>query len=68
MLKFTTSVDLVKAIFIDQSEQPSVTFLKAPRKLKKKMKNEGSWGRPLIIFEAEPLISLSDLDFIFKEL
>lgn len=60
------SIDLGKMIYIDPSKQPSVTFLKFPRKLKKKMKKEGSWGMPLITFEAEPLISPKDLGLIFK--
>ncbi|WP_411973370.1 hypothetical protein ACLCDV_07980 [Sphingobacterium sp. Lzh-3] len=61
-----TSVDLGKMIYLDPSKQAKVTLLKAPRKLKKKMKKEGSWGMPLITFEAESLISPKDLNLIFK--
>lgn len=44
------SVDLGKPgkmIYLDPSKQARVTLLKVPRKLKKKMKKEGSWGMPV---------------------
>ncbi len=66
MENIKASVDLGNVIYIDPPKQPSVMVLKVPRKLKKKMKKEGSWGMPLITFEAEPLISPKDLDLIFK--
>jgi len=37
-----------KAIYLDPSKKASVTFLKIPRKLKKKMKKDGRWGMPII--------------------
>jgi len=66
MENLIASGDLGKMIYIDPSKQAKVTLIKAPRKLKKKMKKEGSWGMPLITFEAETLISPKDLDLIFK--
>ncbi|MNK30195.1 hypothetical protein D3C87_486100 [compost metagenome] len=45
-----TSVDLGKPgkmIYLDTSEQARGTLVKVPRKLKKKMKKEGSWGMPV---------------------
>ncbi|MFC3353685.1 hypothetical protein [Sphingobacterium zeae] len=65
MEKFMTSVDLGKVIYIDPSKQAKITLIKVPRKLKKKMKKEGSWNKP-VIFQAEPLLSLDDLHLIFK--
>lgn len=50
MEKLITSADLGKAIYLDPSKKPSVTFLKVPRKLKKKMKKNGVWGMPVIMF------------------
>jgi len=65
MENLIASVDLGNVIYIDPPKQPSVMVLKVPRKLKKKMKKEGSWVMPFAVFEAENLIS-PDLDLIFK--
>lgn len=45
-----TSADLGeggKMIYLDPSKQATVTLRKVPRKLKKKIKKDGSWGMPV---------------------
>lgn len=46
-------------------EPGTVTLIKVPRKLKKKMKKEGTWNKP-VKFEADSLLSHDDLHLIFK--
>ena len=62
MKTMMTSADLAKVICIDPSKQPTVTIIKAPRKLKKKMKKEGRWGMPVFTVTEMPMNFINDFE------
>lgn len=62
MEKMMTSSDLGKVIYIDPSEHPTVTLIKVPRKLKKKMKKQGSWSMPLFTMTEMPMNFIKDFE------
>ncbi|MDR6734185.1 hypothetical protein [Sphingobacterium sp. 2149] len=60
-----TSVDLGtpgKMICLDPPEQTRGNLIKVPRKLKKKMKKEGSWGMPVFTVTEMPMNFIKDFE------
>ncbi len=57
-----TSAELGEMIYLEPSDEPTVTLLKAPRKLKKKMKKQGSWTMPVFTVTEVPMNFIKDFE------
>lgn len=60
----TLSKDIGSTFLLDQSKY--VTFIKIPRKFKKKMKKDGSWNKPMSIEFFDLGIKALDKEFLFE--